>query len=209
MVSDLAKFMEFNSIPKAHLIGHSMGGKVSIAFANDYPDKIISLSVVDIAPKNYLIAGNSPMQYQFHKNLIETLLAIDLCCIKNRSDVELILQEKLKDVRLVKFITKNLKRNKDQTFNWKLNLKTLAEQLEHIVSGVTYADYDDRIPINLFPVLFIKGGKSSYITRDDFKDIQQMYPDAQIKTIKNGGHWLHAETGNEFIQLLSSFLHQH
>lgn len=42
-----------NSFERAHIVGHSMGGKIAMATALAYPERIISLVAADIAPVAY------------------------------------------------------------------------------------------------------------------------------------------------------------
>lgn len=53
MAEDLHEFMESQWIYKAHILGHSMGGKTAMQFAMEYPDMIDQLIIIDIAPKKY------------------------------------------------------------------------------------------------------------------------------------------------------------
>jgi|MDSW01.2.fsa_nt_gb pyruvate dehydrogenase E2 component (dihydrolipoamide acetyltransferase) len=48
-VSVINDFMEKVDVEKAHLIGHSMGGAISLAFAIKYPNKVSSLSLIGSA----------------------------------------------------------------------------------------------------------------------------------------------------------------
>ena len=50
MAEDLRDFLEANWIHKAHIMGHSMGGKTAMQFALDYPGMVDKLIIVDIAP---------------------------------------------------------------------------------------------------------------------------------------------------------------
>ncbi|NJN78402.1 MAG: alpha/beta hydrolase, partial [Saprospiraceae bacterium] len=43
------------------------------------------------------------------------------------------------------------------------------------------------------PTLFIRGENSKYIKDDDVLDIQDLFPMMQLESIKNAGHWVHAE----------------
>ena len=54
MADDVWEMMNIENIGEAIIIGHSMGGKTAMAFANKYPDKTEKLIVVDIAPKAYM-----------------------------------------------------------------------------------------------------------------------------------------------------------
>ena len=47
----LALFDQLGLGPDTTLLGHSMGGKVAMRFALDYPDRLGKLVVVDIAPR--------------------------------------------------------------------------------------------------------------------------------------------------------------
>ena len=51
MVEDVRRFCENCDLDQIYLIGHSMGGKVAMAFAQTYPELLEKLIVVDIAPK--------------------------------------------------------------------------------------------------------------------------------------------------------------
>lgn len=42
----VAEFLKLLEIDKAHLIGHSMGGAVSLQFAEKYPEKVLSLGLI-------------------------------------------------------------------------------------------------------------------------------------------------------------------
>jgi pimeloyl-ACP methyl ester carboxylesterase len=54
--------------------------------------------------------------------------------------------------------------------------------------------------------LFLRGELSNYILGEDFLDIKAAFPNGEIKTIKNVGHWLHAENPNEFYKLVDEFI---
>ena len=53
MAADVCEFVDAEGITAAHLLGHSMGGKVAMRFATEYPDRVEKLIVVDIAARAY------------------------------------------------------------------------------------------------------------------------------------------------------------
>ena len=88
MAEDLRQFMEANWIFKAHIIGHSMGGKTAMQFAFDFPDMVDKLVVVDISPKAY--PGS-------HHHIFDALLSLDLKNIDGRNDADIHLAQTIDD----------------------------------------------------------------------------------------------------------------
>jgi pimeloyl-ACP methyl ester carboxylesterase len=62
-----------------------------------------------------------------------------------------------------------------------------------------------REPFNK-PTLFIRGGQSKYIQDEDLTIIKQLFPQAEISTISNAGHWVHSDASSEFLQIVNGFL---
>ncbi len=56
------------------------------------------------------------------------------------------------------------------------------------------------------PTLFIKGAKSAYIQDDEFESYKNHFPSASLVTIKDAGHWVHAEQANDLLTALNNFL---
>jgi len=54
--------------------------------------------------------------------------------------------------------------------------------------------------------LFLHGDTSEYIGADDEALIKLQFPKAKIETIKNAGHWLHAENPKEFFDYVMQFI---
>ncbi|MFA7490265.1 MAG: alpha/beta fold hydrolase [Mariniphaga sp.] len=200
MKADLAEFFKQQHIEKATLLGHSMGGKTAMWFAADYPERVEKLVIADIAPKDYLQHRDSS-QYHLHRNILMAMMELDFSRIKRRNDAEDMLTEKIDDVRIVKFLLKNITKDKStRQYRWRLNVEVLYEYLDEIVGGVNREWFDDRIPITRYPVIFIRGLNSNYVMDEDISLIREIYPDASIVDIPGTGHWLHAEKPDEFME---------
>src|SRR5580698_6858162 len=50
MAADIAEFLAAHRLPRANVLGHSMGGKVAMLFALRYPGQLGKLIVADMAP---------------------------------------------------------------------------------------------------------------------------------------------------------------
>lgn len=200
MKEDLVHFFNAHHFDSAALLGHSMGGKVAMAFAADFPERVTNLMVIDIAPKNYLLNGDES-QYPLHRNILTAMLEIDFNFLSTRQQVEENLSLKIDNPKIRQFLLKNLVVDKSgQPLRWKLNATVLYDHLDEIVAGGDYKLFEDRIPITAYPVRFIRGLASNYIQEPDVALIKRIYPDAEIVDIPDAGHWLHAEQPELFLQ---------
>lgn len=203
---DLREFMDNHKIAKAILIGHSMGGKTTMFFAADYPERVSSLLVLDIAPKNYSKISDYAPQTIDHESIVAAMVNFDLGAYKSRTEIDKKLSESIKSVRIRQFLLKNLKRDENKKFVWKLNIETIRDFLPQIMDGMDESRFMNGKGITGFPVLFIKGEKSNYITDLDYGLIRTIFPYAEITTIPNAGHWVHAEQPKLLVKTIEYFV---
>ena len=193
MAEDLAAFMEENWMHKAHIIGHSMGGKTAMQFAADYPDLLDKLVVVDIAPKKY--QGG-------HQIIFDALRSVNINKVESRKEVEEHLSKFIEEPGVRLFLMKNLSRKKDGGFQWKMNLEEIYVNYPKILDNILLEDSVTN------DSLFINGAKSDYVTDEDQKFIREYFHNAQFVTIPNAGHWVHAEQPAALVDSLLSFLNE-
>jgi esterase len=188
---DLIRLMDHLAIESASLIGHSMGGKVAMQLALEYPQRCRKLVVVDIAPVRY--------RHGFG-DIIESLRSIDLGLLGSRHEADVLLAKHLADPGLRGFLLQNLVRH-DGNWEWRLNLEALAAGQEKIVGfppqhGRHFAG----------ETLFVAGEQSGYINFQDHATIHAFFPGATIVTITGAGHWVYAQQPAAFIEQLELFL---
>lgn len=203
MTDDLVLLCEALNIGKASILGHSMGGKVAMMFAADYPEKINNLIVADIAPKSYTQEIN-PIKNSEENELIPQLMdKLDLKTYTTRREINQFLALNLDKSEFRQFIMKNISRNSNDRFEWKFNLPVLRDSMEIILRDVNKEWFIDRKPILDYPVTFIRGLKSEYILDNDIPSIKNIYPEAKIVDIPNAGHWIHFEQPDLFLKALT------
>jgi pimeloyl-ACP methyl ester carboxylesterase len=122
---------------------------------------------------------------------------------KSRKDVEKQLRENIQSERIRQFLLKSLYWKEKNKLGWRLNLEAIYDNLESMYDGVFFSTRFYG------PALFVKGGKSDYVTEDDYKAILTSFPKAEIETIENGTHWVHADEPEQFYQMVKNFLNQH
>lgn len=191
MAKDLLEYCEDRQLEKIYLIGHSMGGKTAMFFAASYPDRVKKLIVVDIAPKYYT---------PHHQKILEGLAFLDTQELTSRKTADEYLSEYVPEPSVRQFLLKNLYRKEKNILDLRLNLKTLTEQIDQLGQALP----KERSFAG--STLFLKGEKSNYIQEADKKDIKKQFPNAETVTIKNAGHWIHAENREAFFQEAMEFM---
>jgi pimeloyl-ACP methyl ester carboxylesterase len=117
-----------------------------------------------------------------------------------RAAIETYLSEHIADKGTLQFLLKNISRTEEGTFEWKMNLDLLFKNYQHILDGINF-DH----PIET-PTLFIRGDQSDYILDEDWPEILKNIPNAKLKTIKNAGHWVHADQPDELFQVIIDYI---
>lgn len=191
MAADVNDFMASRGLKTARVIGHSMGGKTAMQFALQFPARVEKLVVADMAPRAYAPA---------HHKIFAALLALDLAGFQTRPQIEAALAAEIPELVLRRFLLKNLGRNPAGGFFWKINLRGIAESYLHLRAPIAHPEPFAR------PALFIRGGKSNYINAGDEPLIRELFPLAQVLTIPEAGHWVHADRPEEFVRMLLEFL---
>lgn len=192
MADDVYELFQKLQISSAHVLGHSMGGRVALAFADKYPDLVGKLVIVDIAPRKY--SGSKSIA-----NLLEVMRRVNLANLTSISEIESLLKKYIPDERVRFLVMKNTKRG-EQGFEWKLNLEIIYQSIEDLMTPVNEKMHFTN------PALFIKGGKSDFITQDDIALIYEMFPQARIEIIENADHWVHVDEPEKFIHCVERFL---
>lgn len=191
MAEDIKQYCDFHNLKDVILLGHSMGGKVAMLFASTYPDLVSKLIVADIGPKYYP---------PHHQTILEGLNAIDFSEKPSRSDAEEILSTYIKDFGTRQFLLKNLYWETPEQLAFRFNLPVFIEKIDVVGTALPLENTFSK------PTLFLRGDKSNYIEDADFEMIRYHFPDSKIETIKNAGHWLHAENPKDFYDSVISFL---
>jgi pimeloyl-ACP methyl ester carboxylesterase len=191
LADDLGEFIQTHSLARPIIMGHSMGGKVAMEFAARKDSNLAKLIVVDIAPKYYP---------PHHQKILEGFNAINLSSLKSRQEADEILSLHEPELGVRQFLLKNLYRNDQGEFAWRINLPVLNEKINNIGEPLS-----ETAKINV-PTLFVRGEKSRYIKDQDLELIRKIFSDFRLETIAGAGHWVQAEKPKEFLDVVLKFL---
>jgi esterase len=189
MADDVAELMADLNLQQVDVIGHSIGGKVAMALAARYPEKLRRLLVVDMAPKWY------PDR---HSDIFEALLALDLSQFTKRSEVDVALATTIADKGIRQFLLMNLALS-DGKLQWRINLQGLSEHYSELLQAVCEGQVIE------LPTLFLRGDLSNYIEQDDEVTIKQTFSNSDITIVEQAGHWIHAERPDLFLSHVNQF----
>ena len=191
MAADIVELMGDLGLASATLIGHSLGGKVSMQVALNNSDRVSELVVIDIAPVTYDSRQDAALD------------ALNLLAenhITSRRDADSLISKHIIEAPVRAFLLKNLARNPEGEFRLKLNLASINQNYAStLVSAPTGQAYGG-------PTLFLKGEHSAYIQEKHRPVMQQLFPHSQVEVVADTAHWLHAEKPEAVNALIRAFI---
>lgn len=190
MAEDLKHFLESQNVPEAILLGHSLGGRIAMEFADRYPEMVSKMIVVDVAPKAYASTHNA---------MIDALLALELGMYKSTKEVVIALEATVPSMQLRKFLVKNISCTPQGNLIWKVNLQAIRDNIDSLSCKTNFKN------CYINPVLFIRGELSDYLLEEDELTIRGIYPHAKIARIAGAGHWVHIDSKDHFIETVLKF----
>jgi esterase len=190
MAADVMQTLDRQSGLPATLLGHSMGGKAAMQAALLQPDAVARLIVADIAPVAYP---------PHHRAIAAAMASLPLSPGMTRFQADAGLAEAVPDAGMRAFLLRNLEFGAMPA--WRIGLAEIVAALP-LIEGWD-APAEARYA---GPTLFIAGATSDYIRSEHRAVIRTLFPNARFITLKNSGHWLHADNPSGFVALVEAFL---
>ena len=189
-VSLVNQFMDQLGIVHAPLVGHSMGGTVSLAVAIKYPDRVSKVVVVgspmvgsSLAPLLKL-AGYRPIAFMLF-NMMGVF----------RTGMRLYSPLICKDPRFPEMMDRDLSR-------------TTVESFLRSIASLRRTDLIPVLPQIKIPAMGIYGDKDVIVHPLQWQPMQTGIPHAVIERFSNAGHFPMLEEPTAFSQKLKTFLDQ-
>jgi pimeloyl-ACP methyl ester carboxylesterase len=189
MAEDVLETLRSREALPAALVGHSMGGKVAMMAALAAPAAVARLMVVDIAPVRYPTG---------HSTLAAAMAALPLHPGLTRRGADAALAE-VAPPAVRAFLLHNLLFGAEP--RWRIGLAEIAAALP---------DLEDWPATDAAPyrgaVAFVAGARSGYIRPEHRPAIRALFPAARFVTVKDAGHWVHADNPAAFVAVVAAFL---
>ncbi|MEC4750548.1 alpha/beta fold hydrolase [Methylomicrobium sp. Wu6] len=189
MAEDVRQFMMRRGLTRASLLGHSMGGKIAMWLALNYPNMVNKLIIADIAPVTY--------SHRFDETL-SALKMLPLSSISNRKQAEEKLADAIPELSYRQFLLQNLML-RDGCYQWRVDLDIFERSAPTIAA---FPDVGGRTPYRGLS-LFIAGAESNFVKAET---VLPLFPNAQLKALAGAGHWLHVQQPESFLAAVLDFL---
>lgn len=188
LAKDVFSFMDARSITTAHLIGHSLGARVSMRAAS-ISDRVLSLTMLD--------AGT--MQAEEGRDDVQSVVYALEDHYGSKAEAE----QKLSvfPERTKQFLIANL-RDRDGKLTWLFDLQGIKRELFESLR----VDQSDRWQNVRCPSLVVRGDRSEYLTQAELERMKKLNPRAQTAVISNAGHWLHVDNPGDTSKVVIDFL---
>lgn len=185
MAQDVLDTIDACQLDKVSLIGHSMGGKVAMAFAALAGQRLVKLVVLDTAPVDYKVRR--------HDAIFTAVEAVSAAAVHSRTQAVTLMQRYISDNATIMFLLKSFHNG-----NWQFNVPVLKACYRQIVGWQTLTACPQ-------PALFIRGANSAYLQPDHHPALLAQFPAAHLTSIADAGHWVHAEQPQTVIQQIRQF----
>ena len=204
-VYDLSRLVRSTGASTVTLIGHSMGGMVSLIYTGTFPDQVSALVVLDgvtVMPN----AKRAPA----HERIAKWVGQLDK--LKDREPrrystiEEAAAQMRMHNTRLPgelahHLATHGVRRNADDTYSWKFDPYQRAAAPHRLLP-------DDHVSLwsrITCPTLLL-GAEESFLESSKTEGLESYFPQARAETISGAGHWLQHDKPDEVLRAIRRFL---
>jgi pimeloyl-ACP methyl ester carboxylesterase len=193
-VADVTEFINGLVWPTLHIVGMSLGGNIAFHLSAAQPQRIRSLTIVDVGPKVNLGATDNMRQFLHAADQFATFDKLVAGALKAspRSDPQLVRYRYLSLVRV----------NPDGTWNWRQhrhphNFEDTLAKLREMPS---------LAPNIRCPVMIVRGGRSRVVTTDDAREFAALFADGRAVIVPDAGHNVQEDNPKQLADALRSHI---
>ena len=197
-VADLVGFCEALKLESFILVGHSMGGRNSMAFAGSHAKMLQKLVIVDIGPTVDPRGGERiTRELQQVSEEFESFEAVvDYMGQQNRFASDRVLRRRLQ------YATRTLANGK---VCWRYDLATIRDQRVN-GTGAPAADLWPLLPNITCPTLIVRGKESDLLPANVAAKMIGTLPNGSVVEVERAGHMVFEDNPEGFISAIKGWL---
>ena len=196
-VADADGFIQELGLDSFILVGHSMGGRNSLAFAGRYPEKLEKLVIVDIGPDRDP-RGIERIRREITE-LPEEFDSFEAVVEYMKRDGQRVAESVLR--RRLQYMTRELP---DGKVGWRYDLAIREERRRG--TGAPDGELWPVLANIACPTLIVRGAESDLLTAKVAQRMVETLPDAKSVEIPRAGHMVFEDNPDDFLEALKEFL---
>jgi pimeloyl-ACP methyl ester carboxylesterase len=200
-IADVEAFREAMKLEPFLLVGHSMGGLNSAAYAAKYPDHVRALVLVDVGPEaakdgvdNIMRFTRGPDELEFNE-FVENALRFNPR--RTRENIEERMRHRLKPMPSGKWTWKFDKRFREQNNGLRIGSEATNEEVWAMFRAITC------------PVLLVRGEQSDVLKQDVAERCASELADCKLVVVPSAGHSVPGDNPDGFTEPVLEFFEQH
>lgn len=195
-ILETCKAEGFEPEKKVLVLGHSLGGKMTMALSLLHPELVEACVIVDILPVQYP---------SYNKPILDLLGQVDPQKWTSLSQAEEALAAFVTDSAQRAFMVWNLKKQSDGSYLWRFDIDGVFKHHDALNSWPK-ALYPENIAPFKGPALFIQGQKSEYASAEGEERSRALFTKKEVKIVEGAGHWVHVDKKLAFLEAIQDFL---
>lgn len=178
---------------KLHVVGHSTGGRNALVFAALFPERVLSLTIVD-----QTLTKDEDSWKKYLQRYTEYPVPFS-----NEGALDQFLHRKFPgDERRFKYYKGQFWKTDDGEWNWNFSPQA-AWKTQKLGREKEAYEWLGKVKC---PILFIKGGDSTYVSPEEAGRIKGLLPPGRFVVVEKAEHAVFRDNPEEFLRVLGPFL---
>ncbi len=208
-VYDLAQLVHQKKLAPVTIIGHSLGGAISLAYTGNYPETVAKVVAIEgLGPPPAMIAARAKMTIdQRMREWVDSMRGLAARAPRKYPSIdEAVARMQSENPRLTPEQARHLtvhgvNQNEDGTYSWKFDNYVRAFS-PHSFNAEEARVLWKRITC---PTLLVRG-MESWASNPLEDGRSAFFSDARVVNIDRAGHWVHHDQLEEFLAVVTDFL---
>lgn len=206
IASTLPPLLDQFGMERVSIVGASLGGMTSIVLADERPELVAGIVLVDVGHK---------LEPEGVRRIVDFMTAHESFASTEEAAVAISEYLPNRKAGRPESLTRNLRQRADGRWEWKhgvgrrmreaeaegVELPHPADDLDNVLFGIEDAARRLRCP-----VLVLRGEQSDVLSRDGADELVDIIPDAELAIVEKAGHLAAGDNPRSTIALVRAFL---